>query len=118
MGRGMNLRSAVRSLVAIMGGLLAAALAPIGIAAADDWTMTPDDSTFMPVAGQGPELLFVPGACLPPLLEYQMVAESLTVKDTTVGTNFPDAVTGNDTQFVFGSFTNDDFVDTERTLHI
>ena len=108
----MNLRNPVLTLVAITGGLLAAALAPIGIAAADDWTITPDDSTFVPVAGEGPVLVFIPGAGLPPLFEYEMGTESLAVKDATVGITFPDVVTGSDTHFVFGSFTNDDFVDT------
>jgi hypothetical protein len=41
-----------------------------------------------------------------------MGTESLVVKDATDGTTFAGVVTGNDTHFVFGSFTNDDFVNT------
>ncbi|WIM86451.1 hypothetical protein PT015_16270 [Candidatus Mycobacterium wuenschmannii] len=98
-----------RVLGGIAGGLLAIAISPLAVSAADDYAFTPDVATLLPSEPDG----------LPPLYNDLIGTERWSLFDVTTGNPmFPDSLGGVDHELTFGNFTNDEFVYTEPGLSI
>jgi hypothetical protein len=87
--------------LAVVGGLLAAALLPAGAAFADE-QFTPYLGNFVPTQVEG----------YPPLINVVTGTDALLITDPADPAVNGGALGGIDTVTTFGSFTNDDFLDT------
>ena len=103
-----NQRRTALTFGALAGGLLAAALLPMAVAFADDFDVTPETGTFVPTQVEG----------YPPLDNVVTGTELWTPYDLT--SQLPIGVTlgGVDTETTIGSFTNDDFLQTQPALTV
>jgi hypothetical protein len=81
--------------------LLASAILPVALAAADTDGFTPDIASFVPSQVEG----------YPPLINEVTGAESWSISDfTTNSVRSVDIFDGKDTETTIGSFTNDDYL--------
>jgi hypothetical protein len=98
----MNIRRITFALSGAAGGLLAAALLPTAVAAADEYLYEPDGSSFV---AEPPLLTGYAPLSLPPLFESTTGDEDFTVFDVTSSSTAMDALVGPvlETQFLGGA---------------
>lgn len=99
-------RRVTLTLGAVAGGLLAAAFLPVAVAYADDFDVVPVTNTFVPTQVEG----------YPPLINEVTGTEAWTPNDLTTHLPIGVDINGVDTETTIGSFTNDDFLQTQPNL--
>jgi hypothetical protein len=99
----INQRRVTLTVGAVAGGLLAAAFLPMAVAFADDFDVTPETGTFVPTQVEG----------YPPLDNVVTGTEQWTPYDLTSQLPLGVTINGVDTDTTIGSFTNDDFLETQ-----